>query len=76
MDDLRHIVAAAHALGTRDILDWVATTRRGTTHSPRSIPRETRATEGDCRPTPGWDWFDVIDSDCTHARGEECRTIP
>lgn len=60
--DLRALVAAAHKLGLHVILDWVAN------HSAWDNPLHARHPDwydhdwkGANRPTPWWDWEDVID---------------
>ena len=62
--DLRAFVAAAHAQGMRVILDWVPN------HSAWDNPLRTehpdwykRDWKGDFRPTPWWDWSDIIELD-------------
>lgn len=64
LDDLRSLVDRAHGLGMRVILDWVAN------HTAWDHPLVTEHPEwyardwkGDFRPTPWWDWTDVIDLD-------------
>lgn len=64
LDDLRALVDAAHALDMYVILDWVAN------HTAWDNPlREQhpdwyeRDWDGDFRPTPWWDWSDIIDLD-------------
>ena len=63
-DDLRAFIDAAHAHGMRVILDWVAN------HSAWDNPLVTEHPEwyqrdwkGDFRPTPWWDWSDIINLD-------------
>jgi glycosidase len=62
--DLKHFVASAHALGMHVILDWVAN------HTAWDNPLRAehpdwyaRDWKGDFRPTPWWDWSDIIDLD-------------
>lgn len=62
--DLRHFVDAAHALGLHVILDWVAN------HTAWDNPLRDqhpdwykRDWKGDFRPTPWWDWTDIIELD-------------
>ncbi|MFI5337485.1 MAG: alpha-amylase family glycosyl hydrolase, partial [Opitutales bacterium] len=62
--DLRHFVAAAHALGLHVILDWVAN------HTAWDNPLVAqhpdwyeRDWQGHFRPTPWWDWSDIINLD-------------
>ncbi len=64
LDDLKHFVAAAHALGMHVILDWVAN------HTSWDNPLVTQHPEwyrrdwkGDFQPTPWFDWADIIDLD-------------
>jgi glycosidase len=64
LDDLKHFVNAAHAQGMHVILDWVAN------HTAWDNPLVTEHPEwyardwkGDFRPTPWWDWPDIIDLD-------------
>jgi len=63
-DDLRHFVDAAHALGMRVILDWVANHSAWDCNLVDEHPEwYARDWKGDFRPTPWWDWPDVIDFD-------------
>ena len=64
LDDLKAFVDEAHALGMYVILDWVAN------HTAWDNPLRTdhpdwyeRDWDGDFRPTPWWDWSDIIDLD-------------
>ena len=64
VDDLRRFVDAAHGQGMHVILDWVAN------HSARDNPLVTqhpdwyeRDWRGEVRPTPWFDWSDIIDFD-------------
>jgi glycosidase len=64
LDDLRHFVELAHDHGLKVILDWVAN------HTAWDNPLVTEHPEwydrdpvGGLRPTPWWDWNDVIDLD-------------
>ena len=68
LEDLRHFVATAHDLGLHVILDWVAN------HTAWDNPLVTehpdwyaRDWKGDFRPTPWWDWDDIIDLDYGNA---------
>lgn len=67
LDDLKHFVATAHALGLYVILDWVANHSAWdcnlTTEHPEWYARDWK---GDFRPTPWWDWPDIIDFDYDH----------
>lgn len=67
-EDLKAFVDAAHALGLYVILDWVAN------HTAWDNPLVTarpewyeRDLDGDFRPTPWWDWSDIINLDYRHA---------
>lgn len=67
MDDFKSFVQAAHAQGMKVIIDWVAN------HSAWDNPLVARHPEwyerdwkGDFRPTPWWDWSDIIDFDFSH----------
>lgn len=64
LDDLKGFVDAAHELGMYVILDWVAN------HTAWDNPLRKehadwydRDFKGDFRPTPWWDWSDIIDLD-------------
>lgn len=64
MEDFKRFVDAAHAQGMYVILDWVAN------HSAWDNPIVAkhpdwydRDWKGDCRPTPWFDWSDIIDFD-------------
>ncbi len=64
LGDLKRFVAAAHALGLHVILDWVAN------HTAWDNPLVgqhpdwyQRDWKGDLRPTPWFDWTDIIDLD-------------
>ena len=60
LDDLKHFVTAAHA-GIYVILDWVANHTAWDNHLVTDHPNGTRNWKGDFRPTPWWDWVDVVD---------------
>lgn len=64
MADFKSFVRAAHAQGMRVIIDWVAN------HSAWDNPLVVQHPEwyerdwkGNFRPTPWWDWSDIIDFD-------------
>jgi glycosidase len=64
LDDLKHFVAAAHALGMHVILDWVANHSAWDNNLVTEHPEwYARDWKGDFRPTPWWDWPDIIDFD-------------
>jgi 1,4-alpha-glucan branching enzyme len=63
-EDLKAFIDAAHALGMRVILDWIAN------HTAWDNPLVAehpdwyeRDWKGAFRPTPWWDWSDIIDLD-------------
>ncbi len=62
--DLKHFVNAAHALGMFVILDWVANHTAWDNNLVTEHPEYyVRDWNGDFRPTPWWDWSDIIDLD-------------
>lgn len=64
LDDLKEFVDAAHALGMHVILDWVANhTAWDNTLVTEHPDWYERDWKGDFRPTPWWDWSDIIDLD-------------
>jgi glycosidase len=64
LSDLKHFVDAAHALGLRVIVDWVANHTAWDNVLVGSHPEwYARDWKGDFRPTPWWDWDDIIDLD-------------
>ncbi len=75
LDDLKAFVDAAHALDMYVILDWVAN------HTAWDNPLRTehpdwyeRDWDGDFRPTPWWDWSDIIDLDYSKPEVREYMT--
>lgn len=64
LDDLKHFVEAAHAQSMYVILDWVA---NHTAWDNKLVEKHPdwydRDYKGDFRPTPWWDWSDIIDLD-------------
>lgn len=67
LEDLRHFVAAAHEHGMYVILDWVANHTAWDNVLVKEHPEwYARDWKGDFRPTPWWDWDDVIDLDYSH----------
>jgi 1,4-alpha-glucan branching enzyme len=67
LDSLRHFVSTAHGLGLRVILDWVANHTAWDHHLVVEHPDwYARDWKGDFRPTPWWDWDDIIDLDFAH----------
>ena len=75
VDDLRHLVDTAHDLGLHVILDWVANHTAWdnvlVTEHPEWYARDWK---GDFRPTPWWDWHDIIDLDYSHEGLREWMT--
>ena len=68
LDDLKSFVRAAHALGMKVILDWVANhTAWDNVLVERHPEWYERDYKGDFRPTPWWDWSDIINLDYRHA---------
>ncbi|HEY3291463.1 MAG TPA: alpha-amylase family glycosyl hydrolase [Anaerolineae bacterium] len=64
LDDLRHFVQAAHQLGLHVILDWVANHSAWDNNLVAAHPEwYFHDWKGDFRPTPWWDWPDIIDFD-------------
>ncbi|MCB1644728.1 MAG: hypothetical protein KDI36_04710 [Pseudomonadales bacterium] len=64
LDDLKQFVAEAHALDMRVILDWVPNHTAWDNPLVQQHPDwYKRNWKGQCRPTPWWDWSDVIDLD-------------
>ncbi len=64
LEDLKHFVDAAHQLGMHVILDWVP--NHSAWDNPLTIQHPewyARDWKGDFRPTPWWDWQDIIDFD-------------
>ena len=74
-EDLKHFVDTAHSLGMYVILDWVAnhTAWDNPLHSehPDWYARDYK---GDFRPTPWWDWSDIIDLDYSNRDLREYMT--
>lgn len=67
LEDLKHFVSAAHAEGMHVILDWVANHTAWDNNLVAEHPEwYDRDYKGDFRPTPWWDWSDIIDLDFKH----------
>lgn len=63
-EDLRAFVDAAHGLGMKVILDWVANHTAWDCVLLDEHPEwYSRDWKGSYRPTPWWDWDDIIDLD-------------
>lgn len=64
LDDLKNFVKAAHEQGMYVILDWVANHTAWDNVLVKEHPEwYERDYKGDFRPTPWWDWSDIIDLD-------------
>lgn len=64
LDDLKSLVVAAHDRGMRVILDWVANHTAWDNPLVEAHPEwYQRDWKGDFRPTPWFDWTDIIDLD-------------
>jgi glycosidase len=64
LDDLKDFVCQAHELGMYVILDWVANHTAWDNALATDHPDwYARDHKGDFRPTPWWDWTDIIDLD-------------
>ena len=62
--DLKHFVATAHGLGLHVILDWVANHTAWDNPLVQEHPEwYQRDWKGDFRPTPWFDWTDIINLD-------------
>ncbi|WP_016956046.1 alpha-amylase family glycosyl hydrolase [Catenovulum agarivorans] len=64
LDDLKSFIKQAHEMGMYVILDWVANHSAWDNHLRFDHPDwYERDYKGDFRPTPWWDWSDIIDLD-------------
>lgn len=64
LDDIKAFIAAAHQQGMYVILDWVANHSAWDNKLVSSNPEYyIRDWKGDFRPTPWWDWTDIIELD-------------
>ncbi|WP_291118544.1 alpha-amylase family glycosyl hydrolase [Flavobacterium sp. UBA6135] len=64
LDDLKAFVKEAHELGMYVILDWVANHTAWDNNLVNEHPEwYKRDYKGNFRPTPWWDWDDIIDLD-------------
>jgi glycosidase len=64
LDELKSFVQQAHELGMYVILDWVANHTAWDNVLVEQHPEwYARDYKGDFRPTPWWDWSDIIDLD-------------
>ncbi len=74
-EDFRAFVDAAHELGLKVILDWVA--NHSAWDSPLTTQHPewyTRTPEGEMTPPEGTDWSDVVDFDYSNAELREYMT--
>ena len=68
LEDFKHFVKVAHELGMYVIIDWVANHTAWDNNLVTEHPEwYVRDWKGDFRPTPWWDWPDIIDLDYQHA---------
>lgn len=75
LDDLRDFVQQAHVLGMYVIIDWVANHSAWDNVLVDSHPDwYARDYKGDFRPTPWWDWSDIIDFDYSQPKLREYMT--
>ena len=64
LEDLKNFVNAAHQQGMYVILDWVANHTAWDNDLAKKHPDwYDKDYKGDFRPTPWWDWSDIIDLD-------------
>ena len=64
LDDLKHFISRAHSSGFRVILDWVPNHTSWDNPLVEEHPEwYARDWKGDFRPTPWWDWDDIIELD-------------
>lgn len=67
LDDLKQFVKAAHELDLYVIIDWVANHTSWDNVLVKEHPEwYYHDWKGDFRPTPWWDWDDIIDLDYQH----------
>lgn len=67
-DDLKAFIAKAHQLGLYVILDWVANHTAWDNVLVKQHPEwYLRDWKGDFRPTPWWDWDDIIELDYSNS---------
>lgn len=75
MEDLKSFVNKAHELGIYVILDWVANHTAWDNVLVEEHPDwYERDYKGDFRPTPWWDWSDIIDLDYSKPEVREYMT--
>ncbi len=67
LDDLKHFIRTAHEAGLHVILDWVANHTSWDSNLVSEHPEwYYRDWKGDFRPTPWWNWSDIIELDFQH----------
>lgn len=75
LDDFKHFVDTAHSLGLYVIIDWVANHTAWDNAMRFEHPDwYVRDYKGDFRPTPWWDWSDIIDLDYSKPELREYMT--
>ncbi|ALT00469.1 alpha-amylase family glycosyl hydrolase [Lacimicrobium alkaliphilum] len=75
LEDLKAFINAAHARDMYVILDWVANHTAWDNPLVEQHPDwYERSWDGDFRPTPWWDWSDIIDLDYSKAEVREYMT--
>ena len=75
VEDLKRFVDAAHTLGLHVILDWVANHTAWDNPLVEEHPDwYMRDWKGDFRPTPWWDWVDIIELDYKNAAMRQYMT--
>lgn len=75
LDDLKSFVNAAHQQGMYVILDWVANHTAWDNSLAVEHPEwYDKDHKGDFRPTPWWDWSDIIDLDYDRPEVREYMT--
>lgn len=75
IDDVKEFIAAAHEMGMYVILDWIANHTAWDSSLVEEHPEwYVRDWKGDFRPTPWWDWTDIIDLDYEHEGLREYMT--
>ena len=75
LEDLKHFVKEVHNIGMYVILDWVANHSAWDNNLVGEHPEwYARDWKGDFRPTPWWDWPDIIDLDYNQAGLREYMT--
>ena len=68
LQQFKHFVKATHSHGMKVILDWVANHTSWDNHLVREHPEWYKKDwKGNFRPTPWWDWSDIIELDFSNA---------